>query len=289
MRSYRKVRRLARRAAVRGRWIVRSLGDLLLPRACVVCGEKLLPKERHLCSSCMADIPQTYYWDLPFNPAADRLNAIIQHKIDNSCPDTGPDDIETVGNPDAGTTDSSFAARPEYEPYARCASLFFYNSDNGYRHICHRLKYGGDIALGRRFSRMLGLRLASSPFYSEVDAVVPVPLHWKRQWKRGYNQANIIAAEVAAVLGASLCSKLLVRKRKTRTQTVLTIEEKRKNVAGAFDVNPAAIPAGFSPRHILIIDDVLTTGSTTAECHAALRKIFPKARISIATLACVEG
>lgn len=261
--------------------VARAVGDVLLPRFCVVCGGRLRGEEQFLCASCLEDIPLTFYWDLEFNPAADRINEIIQQRIES---------------------DRALAGHGEnvYEPYSRYAGLFYYNSDNGYRHICHRLKYSGDIAQGRFFSHMLGEKLAGSRLFADVDLVAPVPLHWTRKWKRGYNQADIIAKEVAACLGARHCADLLVRCRRTTTQTVLSIEEKRLNVAGAFAPNPSRLSGNgikerrgrketFLPHHILIVDDVLTTGSTVAACHAALRAVFPApVRISLATLACVE-
>ncbi len=246
---------------MRPRQVITALGDLILPRHCTVCGTRLSADERFLCADCAEDFPLTYYWDMAYNPAADRLNENIQRGL------------------------------TEYEPYARFAGLFFHNSDNGYRHICHRLKYSGDLAVGRHYSRELGRRLAGSPLFSDVDLVVPVPLHWMRRWKRGYNQADVIAREVAVELGARHCPNLLVRRRRTTTQTVLSIEEKKLNVRGAFAAGRIAERAKeWRPRHILIVDDVLTTGATIAECHTTLRKIFPsEVRISAATLACVES
>ncbi len=265
-----------------------------------------------MCADCEGDIPLTYYWDQPFNKAADRLNENIQRKFEAD--DGGGDGVDVgVGDGvgrgvdsglDVGTGDGSGrgvdGGGAVYEPYARFASLFFYNSDNGYRHICHRLKYDGDIPEGRHYSRELGRRLASSRLFSDVDLVVPVPLHWTRRLKRGYNQADIIAREVAAVLGARHSANLLVRRRRTETQTVLSVEEKKRNVAGAFAVSRGALSRLLSgrvgvkelrPRHILIVDDVMTTGATISECHTALREVFPPGgvRISAATLACIEN
>ncbi len=245
------------------KFVLTALGDMFLPRCCLVCETRLSADERFMCTDCEEDIPLTYYWDLPYNPAADRLNEAIQHKFD-----TG------------GTG---------YEPYARYAGLFFYNNDNGYRYICQRLKYDGDIALGRHYSHMLGEKLAGSELFRDVDLVVPVPLHWTRQWSRGYNQSAVIATEVAKVLGAVHKPRLLVRNRRTQTQTVLSVEEKKLNVAGAFAVNRRSLPPQ-QPHHILIIDDMLTTGATIAACHAALREVFPTSvRISAATLGCFQS
>ena len=250
-------------------YITAAVADILLPRTCAVCGRRMDPDERFLCRDCIEDMPLTYTWDREYHPIADRLNCNIQKDI------TG------------------------YEPYIRVASLFFYDEGNGYRHICHRLKYKGDTGIGRRFGRELGSRLAVSPLFTGVDTIVPVPLHWKRLWSRGYNQAAIIGREVAASLGARFFPKMLVRRKNTISQTTLDDAEKHGNVRDAFRVSAEWQPRCGrksrygrllpSIRHILITDDVFTSGATTAACCKALREVFPSdVRISVATLAAVD-
>lgn len=231
-----------------------ALLDLVLPRVCVVCGRPLLPQERHLCLECLADLPRTRYATLSHNPMADRFNAKLQ--ID------------------------------EYEPYAYAAALYHYRADAGYKKISQALKYHRDFGMGRWAARLLGSSLADSPLYADVDLVVPVPLHWTRHWRRGYNQAAVIAREVARTLGAPCAERLLRRARRTRSQTRLSGEAKARNVAGAFALRKAAgVPAA---RHILLIDDVFTTGATLSACHRALRSAYgPQVRISVATLGAV--
>ena len=230
-----------------------ALLDIILPRVCVVCGRPLLPQERHLCLECLSDLPETHYATLAHNPMADRFNARIQ-----------PD---------------------EYEPYAYAAALFHYRAESLYKKIPQALKYHRDFGAGRWAARLLGGRLAASPLYADVDLVVPVPLPWARHWRRGYNQAAVIAREVARSLGAPCAERLLRRTRRTRSQTRLSGQAKAANVAGAFALRGSKRPAA---RHILLIDDVFTTGSTLSACHAALRQACgPQVRISVATLAAV--
>lgn len=194
------------------------------------------------------------------------------------------------------------------EPYQRACALFYYDAAAGYKEIPQALKYGGALSMGRHFARRLGARLAESPLYEDVDLIVPVPLHGFRHFRRGYNQAEIIARALAEKMGKSdkLCVNLLRRTRHTKTQTQLSIEQKQRNVADAFRVSPRSFallsrrtpansqptpgaPSGF-PRHILLVDDVFTTGSTLSQCHKALRQVFPPTvRISVATLAFVGG
>ena len=235
----------------------------MLPRTCVVCGRRLNIDERHLCLHCMAELPLTHFWERAHNPMADMFNLLIENGLDS-----GP-------------------AGGGRERYAFACALFFYDGQGDYRRIPQQLKYHGNLGLGRHFGRILGLRLKSSGRFSDADTVIPVPLHWSRSWKRGYNQAEVIAEEVARTLGATMHTDILCRRRRTTTQTRLSPEAKRANVSGAFMADRTKAQAAAF-RHILLIDDVFTTGSTLHACFTALRAVFPPSvRISVATLAFV--
>lgn len=249
---------------------VRACTDLLFPRTCIVCGRKLMTEERHLCLYCRMDLPVTHFWERSRNPMADRFNDVIQKGLEKAWEEEEP-------------------ASDAHERYAYACALFFFDSDADYRRIPYQLKYQGNIPAGRYFGQMMGSRLASSPYLSDVDMVIPVPLHWLRRWKRGYNQAEILAGEVAACLGAPMRKDILARQRNTKTQTALSISEKASNVSGAFTVRDSeALDFGPHGGHILLIDDVFTTGATLHACFTALRKHIPEnVRISVATLGCV--
>jgi len=224
-----------------------GLRDLFFPRRCIVCGRFLPPDRQDICSACLEGLPLTYQWDIVQNAAFERL-----------------------------------ARRFEIEA---AACLFFFGAESDYRKIVYGIKYGGRRRLGRQMGFLLGEQLAAKREFRRCDAVVPVPLHPLRRWKRGYNQAEEIARGVAAALGIPLETRLLRRKRRTKTQTRLRGAEKTKNVQGAFGIRPdrAGECRENGIRHLLLIDDVLTSGSTLAACAAPLRNAG--FRISCATLA----
>lgn len=239
--------------------LLAALGDLLMPRGCIVCGRTLIPGERHLCCSCLAELPLTHFERMPRNPMADSFNGRLSEE--------------------------------SHTEYLHAAALFSYDRDGGYDRISKDVKYGRNFAAGRWFGAMLGKRLCASGLYSGVDIVCCVPLHWARRFRRGYNQAEIIASAVAGQLpGAVAEPRLLERMRHTRSQAGLGTEEKAANVAGAFAVRRAVAQRHSGARHILVVDDVFTTGATMAECAKALMRTFgPGARISAATLAYADG
>ena len=244
--------------------------DLFFPRVCIACG-KPLHTDGQLCANCSEDVPLTRFWKLRENPMAESYNELIQKIM-------GQD--------------------TKYQPYGYAVALFYYKG--GFREVTKSLKYRRNFREGRHFARELGKRLKESPLFADVDLVVPVPLHWMRRWRRGYNQAEIIAREVAEALGVPCDAKLLRRARRTGTQTHLDAAGRARNVAGAFKLRriPLKKPA---PRHILLVDDVYTTGATIVACERAIRCAVGEGalksaagmeighlRISAATLACVE-
>ena len=242
-----------------------SLADLALPRYCIVCGRKLETRERHLCIYCSADFPFTRFWMSGHNEMADRYNAMISRDMDSG--------------------ECTLA----YEEYSRATALFFYHAEAGYRKIPQALKYGGRITAGRYFARILAGTLFSSDIFANVDMVVPVPLHRRRMRERGYNQAEVIAREIAVYGGIEERADLLVRRKYTQTQTRLSPEDKRTNVRGAFEVEEK-VAEKCAPSHVLVVDDVFTTGATVTACHHALRRYFGFGlRISAATLGFVNS
>lgn len=242
---------------------IRAIADLAMPRTCLVCGTELLLQESNICGCCLSDLPRTHFSRLSHNPMADAFNARIEESRCRRKP----------GGPDEGA-----------ERYCYATALFHYKEDSPYTALTQALKYHRDFSAGKRMAGMLASELAGSKLFADADLIIPVPLHWRRKLKRGYNQAEVIAKEVSRIMGIPVGRGLLMRRRNTTSQAKLETEAKRDNVRGAFC---AAEPSRFpQTRHILLIDDVFTSGSTMEDCHRALRESLGfGVRISATTLA----
>jgi ComF family protein len=131
--------------------------------------------------------------------------------------------------------------------------------------MIRRHKYGLDQSIGRALAEYLPAEL---PIESdEINLVIPVPLHRRRLWWRGFNQAAILAAEIARRIGAPLDTAALIRMRPTPPQTARSHDDRTRNVRGAFAVPK---PARVLGRRVLLVDDVMTTGATADECARTL-------------------
>ncbi len=171
-----------------------------------------------------------------------------------------------------------FWGRVEIE---NATSFFSYKKGSKYQQLIHYLKYKGLKELGYETGRKFGFALAESEEFQSVDVIVPVPLHPQKEKKRGYNQSEWIGNGIAEVLKKPVSAKNLHRKIHTSTQTRKNRYERWQNVESIFAVNK---PEDFRGKHILLIDDVVTTGSTLEACAWQLLQL-PQTKVSIATLA----
>lgn len=159
-------------------------------------------------------------------------------------------------------------------------SLLYFHAESPSRDIIHNIKYQGARKLAISMGIIIGEQLADSRRFNTVDLLVPVPLHPQREQHRGYNQSELICRGIAQVLKKPIDSRNLVRTVNTESQTHMTVEERKENVSGVFAVRK---PEKYKNKHILLVDDVVTTGSTTAACCDTLKTI-EGIRISIASL-----
>lgn len=148
------------------------------------------------------------------------------------------------------------------------------------RTLVHLYKYAGMRPLARHLA---GFMQRVLPPELVFDVVVPVPLHWRKQWDRGFNQAELLARQIASRRGLPV-ARALRRKRATAVQASLASAGRRRNVAGAFAVRDASRISG---ARVLLIDDVMTTGATANACATALKSAGAKS-ITLLTLARVD-
>jgi ComF family protein len=152
------------------------------------------------------------------------------------------------------------------------------------RQLVHIFKYGCVKTLARPLADLLARAL---PLDERFDAVVPVPLHWRRRWSRGFNQSALLARALARRSGIPMIQALR-RTRSTAVQAGLSNSSRRQNVVAAFSVRRAGAFAGkLAGRRILLIDDVLTTGATAAACAIALKRAGA-AHVAVLTVARVD-
>jgi ComF family protein len=150
------------------------------------------------------------------------------------------------------------------------------------QHLMHQLKYKGGREVGEKLGHLFGSNLLRSAPYREVELLIPVPLHPKRERKRGYNQSVEIGKGMSAAMGIPLQSGVLIRNHYSATQTNKGRFDRWENVKELFSLNNTDILKG---KHILLIDDVVTTGATLEACAQVLLKV-PGTTVSIATIAC---
>ncbi|MDR0988834.1 MAG: ComF family protein [Prevotellaceae bacterium] len=172
----------------------------------------------------------------------------------------------------------------DYCPVERATAYFFYRKKSLYDHIIFQFKYEGKKEVAALFGQYLAMEIAPDGFFEGIDLLVPVPLHPKRKRKRGYNQSEWIARGISLHTGIPIDATSLVRTVATKTQTRKNAAERRANVAGIFALR---CPEQFRGKHLLIIDDVVTTGSTVAACAEACLSAG-EVRISVLALSVVD-
>jgi len=160
-------------------------------------------------------------------------------------------------------------------------SLFFYDKESAISNLLYAIKYNGMKEFAEFLGCRLGRVLKESLLYEDVDLIIPVPLHARKYRMRGYNQSEWIVRGIASVLGKDYSVNHLYRNEFTKTQTKKNRVERWENVRNKFGV---MMPDDLQKKHILLVDDVLTTGATLEACGEILLKI-EGVKLSIATLA----
>jgi len=232
-----------------------SLFDILYPRTCPFCGRYISDRqirEEHiewLCVDCWKHLPRT---------EQDILR-------DNSTEETLTD----------GSSEIKQAMRLE-----KAAAYLFFEKEHPIQWVIHRMKYRDQPMLGFWLARQALLDWRNETFFEDLDLIVPMPLHPKRLRERGYNQAEYIALGISELTGIPVDTTHVVRVRNTPKQAQQTGDERKTNVANAFAV---VRPEELKDKHILVVDDLITTGETMRSCLKAMKRI-KGARFSVFAL-----
>ena len=208
-----------------------QLLDLLYPRLCFACNSNPVAKDVSICLSCEYKITPTVYHTMPDNTVAER-----------------------------------FYGRVKIE---RATTAFSFVKGGLLQQLIHKLKYDNRPEIGVELGKIYGNILRDSGIWSDIDFVIPVPLHPKKKHQRGYNQAEMWGQGLAESLGIELRNDLLIRTDYTESQTKKTRTERFANVENVFSVKD---PKALEKKRILLVDDVLTTGATLEACSNTLLK-----------------
>ena len=216
--------------------------DLVSPRTCVVCGNRLSVSEEALCSKCNLHLPRTGFQR---EPSENIMAKVFWGQI----------------------------------PIERAAALFYYESHAETANILYELKYKNHPEIGEVMGRMMARELLPSGFFEGIDALLPVPLARKRERERGYNQSKELAKGMGEITGLPIYDNILRRIVFEGSQTSLSRWERNENVEKVFRLVDGSSIAG---KHLLIIDDVVTTGATVISC---VRELVKAGDIKVSVLA----
>jgi ComF family protein len=165
-------------------------------------------------------------------------------------------------------------------PIQHAAGILYFTKESLVQHLMHQFKYKGNKELGLYLGRFMGRLLKASPIYQNVDCLIPLPLHPSKEKKRGYNQATILCEGISDVLGKPVLKHAVVRATFTESQTRKSRVERWQNMEGRFTVESPDQVAG---KHLLLVDDVITTGATLEACGRTLLE-QEGTRLTVATL-----
>lgn len=216
--------------------------DLLFPRTCHLCDTLLSNEEKYVCATCLSRMPRTIYHRRDLNPMEQRFAGLF--------------------------------------PFERATGHFFYSKDSDLSVLMQNLKYRHFRGLAEYLGSVTAKELLPTGFFNDIDLIAPVPMHFLKKARRGYNQTEEIARGISKETGISV-SDALIAARPHHTQTALSLFERKKNTEGIFLLRH---PEEFKDKHILLLDDVCTTGSTLTSAATEIHAKEKSVRISILTL-----
>lgn len=167
-------------------------------------------------------------------------------------------------------------------PIAHATAGYYFQKESVLQRLVHQLKYKGNKEVGWQLGKWLGLQLQNSNRFGDIEALVPLPLFPDKEKRRGYNQSTILCEGMAEVLQLPVLGYAITRKRYTDTQTKKGRNDRWTNVDNSFAIANAEL---LTHKHVLLVDDVITTGATLEACGNALKNI-EGLTVSIAALTC---
>lgn len=224
--------------------IISDVGNLIFPNECLSCEKELSRFENHLCSFCENDLPLTNF-----------------HLFEEATP-----------------TDKLFWGRAAI---TKTYSHLFFEKNKTSQNILFSLKYKNKPELGVYFGKKIGENLKMMIEFDNTDAIIPVPLHHKKEFIRGYNQSEVLASGICEALNKTMDKDIIQRTKHSASQTKKSRFQRWDNVNEIFKISNKI----NDYKHIVLVDDVITTGSTLESIIQAIRKKNPNILISVVTLA----
>lgn len=211
---------------------IKRVLNLIAPKQCTICGKRLAIGEDVLCSVCNYHLPRTHFSKHPYD---NKMAKIFWGQI----------------------------------PIERAAAWFFYEPQSDVSRLIHSLKYFNHPEKGVLMGKMLAEEIMSDNFFDSIKCIIPIPLTKKRKRSRGYNQSYEIALGISKITNIPILDKAVKRKSFKKSQTRMDRWQRMENVSNVFEIGEKSDLSGM---HILIVDDVVTTGATIISCAQAIMK-----------------
>lgn len=212
----------------------------------------------HYCEGCCSDVVEE--------------KQLLCLKCLSSLPETNF--FDSPGNP----VEKTFYGRAEIRS---AGAAYYFTKDSLIQHLITQLKYHGNKEIGIYLGRLTALQLSKSNRFNAIDYIIPLPLNQKKLQQRGYNQAALICEGMSSILDIPVLHKAVDRKLFTETQTKKDRVSRWQSMQDVFEVKSTA---SLENKHVLLVDDIITTGATLEACGATLLKV-PELKLSIATVA----
>lgn len=225
--------------------LLKDLQNIFIPNRCLHCKTIINTQCLFLCTSCSLELNHTGFINYNNNP----IEKLFWGRID----------------------------------IYQAASIYSYTKETPIQTLLKRLKYNGLQQFGTEAARVAIHELETTSRFSNIDIVIPVPLHWKKREKRGYNQMKTFSKTIAKHLNAVYLHDALIKTKQTKSQTTQTKEDRYHSIKNVFNVN---LKYDLNNKNVLIVDDILTTGATLYACINTLKNKYD-INISIITIACV--